>query len=181
MTERTDETSDSAGSDHLRAALYQQGVLLGSKAAQLNAARREVEGLNAQVADLMLQVTELRQAVGSGGLSSPATHRNFSEPNANSPPLYNGDPNSCRSLLAQCALVFSLQARRYATEEARIAFVLTLLTGRAREWGVVVWENQAPCCRSFRAFREEMTALFDRSARGDEAATQLSQLTDLHH
>ncbi|KAL0161467.1 hypothetical protein M9458_045192, partial [Cirrhinus mrigala] len=55
MTERTDQTSDSAGSDHLRAALHQQGVLLGSQAAQLNAARREVEGLNAQVADLMLQ------------------------------------------------------------------------------------------------------------------------------
>ncbi|KAL0185442.1 hypothetical protein M9458_021139, partial [Cirrhinus mrigala] len=177
MTERTDQTSDSAGSDHLRAALHQQGVLLGSQATQLNAARREVEGLNTQVADLMLQVTELWQAVGSGGLSSPAIHGNFPEPHANSPPLYNGDPNSCRSFLAQCALVFPLQAHRYAAEEARIAFVLTLLTGRAREWGVAVWENQASCCHSFRAFREEMTALFNRSARGDEAATQLSQLS----
>ncbi|KAL0195117.1 hypothetical protein M9458_008689, partial [Cirrhinus mrigala] len=177
MTERTNQTSDSAGSDHLRAALHQQGVMLGSQATQLNAARREVEGLNAQMADLMLQVTELRQAVGSGGLSSPASHGNFPEPHANSPLLYNGDPNSCRSFLAQCALVFSLQTRRYATEEARIAFILTLLTGRALEWGIAVWENQAPCCRSFRAFHEDMMALFDRSARGDEAAAQLSQLS----
>ncbi|RXN15775.1 Pol poly [Labeo rohita] len=125
----------------------------------------------------MLLVTELWQAVSSGGLSSPASYGNFLEPHSNSPPLYNGDPNSCRSFLAQCTLVFSLQAGCYATEEARIAFVLTLLTGQAREWGMAVWENQAPCCRSFRALNKEMTSLFDRSARGDEAAAQLSQLS----
>lgn len=58
-----------------------------------------------------------------------------------------------------------------------MAFVLTLLTGRAREWGVAVWEARAPCCSSFNGFCAEMSSLFDRSARGDEAASQLSRLT----
>ncbi|KAL0162277.1 hypothetical protein M9458_041673, partial [Cirrhinus mrigala] len=33
--------------------------------------------------------------------------------------VYNGDPNACQAFLSQYSLVFSLQPRRYATEEAK--------------------------------------------------------------
>ncbi len=59
----------------------------------------------------------------------------------------------------------------------RFAFVLTLLSGRSREWGIAVWRSRAPCCATFADFCQEMTKLFDRSAQGDEAAAQLSQLS----
>ncbi len=99
------------------------------------------------------------------------------EPHANNPPVYDGDPNSCQAFLSQCSLVFSLQPRRYSTEEAKVAFILTLLSGRAREWGIAVWRSRAPCCATFVDFCQEMTKLFDRSAQGDEAAAQLSRLS----
>lgn len=44
------------------------------------------------------------------------------------------------SLLSQCLLVFSLQPRRYATEE--VAYVLTLLSGRTPKWGIAVWRSR---------------------------------------
>ena len=58
-----------------------------------------------------------------------------------------------------------------------MAYVLTLLTSKAREWGTAVWDAQAPFCRCFKDFREEMIKLFDRSARGDEAASKLVRLS----
>ncbi|XDV14787.1 hypothetical protein PO909_014975 [Leuciscus waleckii] len=99
------------------------------------------------------------------------------EPHANSPPPYDRDPNSCRAFLSRCSLVFALQPRCYATEDSRVAYVLTLLTGKAREWGIAVWDAQAPFCRYFEDFREEMIQRFDRSARGDEAASRLVRLS----
>ncbi|KAI7797064.1 hypothetical protein IRJ41_012065 [Triplophysa rosa] len=180
MTERTDHLHDPAGQDPMRVALQQQGVLLGQQATRLSAATQGVDVLQAQVAALQHQLAELVREAGRAGNPHPSPPRGAtqgSEPHANSPPLYDGDPNSCRAFLSQCSLVFALQPRRYATEETRIAYILTLLTGRARQWGIAVWEAQDPCCRSFREFRSEMTSLFDRSARGDEAAAQLSRMT----
>ncbi|KAI7808134.1 hypothetical protein IRJ41_016491 [Triplophysa rosa] len=168
MTERADQSGDSTELDPLRYALRQQGAAFGQQTSRLNTTAQDVEVLVGRVAGLLNQVTELQREL--------AISRS-SEPDVNSPPLYDGDPNACQPFLSKCALVFSLQPRRYATEEARVAYVLTLLTGRAREWGTAVWDAQAPCCHSFSAFQAEMTQLFDRSARGDQEVSLLSCLT----
>lgn len=58
-----------------------------------------------------------------------------------------------------------------------MAYVLTLLSGKARDWGMAVWKAEDPCCASFDEFSQEMSRLFDQTARGDEAAARLSRLT----
>lgn len=166
---------DTAGADPVRTAVTQQGVLLGQHEARLTNTTREVEFLANQVAELTTRIQELQREAAQGG----AVHqlpRHEPEPRCNNPPPYDGDPNSCRAFLSQCSVVFALQPRTYAHEESKVAFVLTLLTGKARDWGTSVWETQAPCCASFKAFRQEMERLFDRSARGQEAADQLARL-----
>ncbi len=168
---------DSAGSDPLHSALVQQGVLLGQHATQLNTTAHEVDALNARVAELLTRVDDLQREAANRGPVLRAGISLEPEPHANNPPVYDGDSNACQAFLSQCSLVFSLQPRRYATEEAKVAYVLTLLSGRAREWGIAVWRSRAPCCTTFMAFRQEMAKLFDRSAQGDEAATQLSRLS----
>ena len=169
---------DSAGADPLRSAVTQQGILLGQHASQLTSTSREVEFLNAKLSELTAQLQELRRQTSarSEDPTSLSSTRHDPEPHANNPPPYDGNPNSCRAFLSQCSLVFALQPRRYAQEETKVAYVLTLLTGRARDWGTSVWEARAPFCASFGAFRQEMVKLFDRSARGDEAAAQLARL-----
>lgn len=57
-----------------------------------------------------------------------------------------------------------------------MAFVLTLLSGRAALWGTAVWENQDPCCASFQTLSEEMKSVFDRAVAGREAARLLADL-----
>ncbi len=168
---------DSAGSDPLRSALVLQGVLLGQHATQLNTTAHEVDALNARVAELLTRVDDLQREAANWGPVLPACIPLEPKTHANNPPVYDGDSNSCQAFLSQCSLVFSLQPRRYATEEAKVAYVLTLLTGRVREWGIAVWRSRAPCCATFVDFRQEMAKLFDRSAQGDEAAAQLSRLS----
>ncbi len=168
---------DSAGSGPLRSALMQQGVLLGQHATQLNTTAQEVDALNARVAELLTRVDDLQREAANRGPVLRAGIPLEPEPHANNPPVYDGDPNACQAFLSQCSLVFSLQPRCYATEEAKVAYVLTLLLGRACEWGIAVWRSRAPCCATFVDFRQEMAKLFDRSAQGDEAAAQLSRLS----
>ncbi len=117
---------DSAGSDPLCAALVQQGALLGQHATQLNTTAHEMDGLNARVPELLTRIDDLQREAANSGPALRAGIPLEPEPHANNPPVYDGDPNSCQAFLSQCSLVFSLQPRRYSTEEAKVAFVLTL-------------------------------------------------------
>ncbi|KAL0169495.1 hypothetical protein M9458_034091, partial [Cirrhinus mrigala] len=98
------------------------------------------------------------------------------EPRLPPPEVYSGEPNFCRAFLTKCSMHFALQLRTFLSEESKVAFVLTLLTGRAALWGTAVWENQDPCCASFAALSAEMKRVFDRAASGREAARTLMDL-----
>ncbi len=122
----------------LRSALVLQGALLGQHATQLNTTAHEVDALNAQVTERLTWVDNLQREAANRGPVFRAGIPLEPEPHANNPPVYDGDPNSYQASLSQYSLVFSLQPRRYATEEAKVVFVLTLLSGRAREWGIAI-------------------------------------------
>ncbi len=160
---------DSEGSDPLRSACAQQWVLLGQHATQLNTTAQEVDALNARVAELLTRVDDLQQKAANRGPILRAGIFLEPKPHANNPPVYDGDSNACQAFLSQCLLVFSLQPQHYATEEAKVAYVITILSGHTRDWGIAIWRSWAPCCATFADFRQEMAKLFDQSAQGDEA------------
>lgn len=162
---------DPAKENPLQTAVELQGAMLGRHDEELTAARHAVETLAAQMSDLSMQVFQLRR--------DPPTHSSTPEtpePRINNPPCYAGEPTECRSFLTQCEVVFSLQPATYSRDRARIAYVISLLTGRAREWGTATWEAGAECINQFDLFKEEMIRVFDRSAHGDEASRILSTL-----
>ncbi len=146
-----------------------QGVMLGRHEVELAAVRHAVEILIAQVTELIGQLQDLHSA--QSALQQP---RNFPEPRINNPPCYSGQPTECRAFLTQCEVIFSLQPTTYAEDRSKVAFVFSLLTGRARDWGAAVWESEVSCCEQFSAFKEEM--IFDRSVYGHEASRQLVTL-----
>ncbi len=162
---------DPAKEEPLRSAMEMQGVMLGRHEEELSAARLAVEGLTAQVTDLSSRLLMLYQ-------DPSADHRRYPlhEPRINNPPCYAGEPTECRAFLTQCEVVFSLQPQTYAGDPARIAFVLSLLTGRAREWGTSAWEARTSCCGRYELFKEEMLKIFDRSVFGREASRLLTTL-----
>uniref|UniRef100_A0A8K9XLT0 Gypsy retrotransposon integrase-like protein 1 n=2 Tax=Oncorhynchus mykiss TaxID=8022 RepID=A0A8K9XLT0_ONCMY len=162
---------DPATSDPLHSAVEIQGAMLGRHKQELSAARHAVETLATQVSNLTEQVHHLR-------LDPPATSRAFEspEPRINNPPCYSGEPTECRSFLTQCDIVFSLQPNTYSRSTARVAYVISLLIGRAREWGTAIWEARAECINQYQDFKEEMIRVFDRSVFGEEASRALSSL-----
>ncbi|KAI3373952.1 hypothetical protein L3Q82_022514 [Scortum barcoo] len=44
----------------------------------------------------------------------------------------------------------------FSLEEARVAFTINHLTGRARLWETAEWERRTPTCESFQAFATEL-------------------------
>ncbi|KAG1934069.1 retrotransposable element [Pimephales promelas] len=162
---------DSANGNAFQSAVKHQGVLLGKHEEDISTARHAVETLAAQMSDLSCQVHNLRLQPPSslGSHDSP-------EPRINNPPMYLGEATQCRSFLTQCEVIFSLQPLTYAKERTKVAYVISLLAGRAREWAAANWEAERDCVFSFALFKDEMIRVFDRSAHGEEASRLLSSL-----
>ncbi|MGL5581798.1 MAG: retropepsin-like aspartic protease family protein, partial [Cetobacterium sp.] len=57
-----------------------------------------------------------------------------------------------------------------------MAYVISLLDGRARQWAAAGWEAEVNWVQHFALFKEEMLRVFDRSAHGAEASRLLSSL-----
>ncbi len=161
---------DPAKEGPFRSAVELQGAMLGKHEEELSASRHAVESLTAQVSDLSAQLLHLRHE------SSSQNRLHSSEPRINNPPCYAGEPTECRAFLTQCEVVFSLQPQTYAADRARIAYVVSLLTGRARGWATAAWEAQASCCGHYELFKGEMIKVFDRSVHGREASRLLAVL-----
>ncbi len=171
----------SAEETELRRALSQQGILLGRQQEELAASRRAFAEVSLQLNQLGERLDQLQASpsVDRASTSVPGPEGavpRHAEPRLNPPAPYSGEPNSCRSFLSQCSLVFALQPSCFPTELSRVAYVITLLVGQAREWGTAMWDGEQACCESFEAFSVELRKVFDRSARGIEAARALSVL-----
>ncbi|KAG1957249.1 retrotransposable element [Pimephales promelas] len=145
----------------------------------INETGRAVSVLVAQVSELTQQIQQLRAPTASPAPAVPLIPpegASQSEPRLPIPQTYNGEPSFCRAFLTRCSMHFALQPRTFIQEGSKVAFVLTLLTGKAALWGTAVWENQDPCCASFQALSAEMKRVFDRAVAGREAARMLAEL-----
>lgn len=161
---------DQASSNAFQTAVELQGAMLGKHEQEISTARQAVDFLANQMADLSHRVHQIRRK------PSTSEPREVSEPRVNNPPVYSGEPTQCRSFLTQCEVVFSLQPCTYARDRAKVAYVISLLAGRAREWGAANWEAEGECVFDFSLFKQEMIRVFDRSAHGEEASRLLSSL-----
>ncbi len=181
MTERSDQGMEAASSStgSLEDFVNSSILRMDSQEKNLNDTARAVQVLVAQVSELTQQLQHLR---GSTAPPTPPVplpppeNPSQSEPRLPVPEAYAGEPNYCRAFLTRCSMHFSLQPRTFNNEQTKVAFVLTLLTGRAALWGAAVWENQDPCCASFQDLSAEMRRVFDRAVAGREAARVLADL-----
>ena len=103
---------------------------------------------------------------------SPVIH----EPRLPPPERYDGSPGVCRSFLTQCQLISSLQSISFPTDAARVAYIITQLTGKAKKWGTAAWSAELPCTQSSRHFMQEMHRIFDRSTTGHDAGREILRL-----
>ncbi|XP_061823355.1 uncharacterized protein [Nerophis lumbriciformis] len=75
--------------------------------------------------------------------------------------------------LYQCSLVFAQQPHTYTTDSARVAYILSLLAGRAASWAMEVCESKPGLRSSLPLFSAELRSVFDHPVREREAGSRL--------
>lgn len=110
--------------------------------------------------------------------ASPAPPSN-SEVHLPHPERYDGSPGRCKGFLTQCSLNFELQPNKFPTSRSKVAYVITLLSGKALAWATALWEQspQPAVCSDYSRFIDEMRRVFEHPVRGREAASRLLQLS----
>ena len=96
-------------------------------------------------------VQELRRTL------TPA--RMASSPLVNPTP-YSGTPEQCKGFLLQCSLALEMQPARFPTERSRMAYIVSLLTGRALQWAEGVWSHGGPMMDTLDSFLAHFTEVF---------------------
>ena len=175
---------DSADLRAMQAAVHEHGAMLHDQQQgiqqvghNLSSLADSVHALSTQIQQLSLQASSPPAAPASTLSDQPDVPQPAArEPRLPPPQPYNGEPGSCRSFLSQCSLTLELQASAFPTQRSRVAYIITLLTGKAREWGTALWDSDDPICASYNDFTKEMKEVFDRAVSGRDAARQLLQL-----
>ena len=87
------------------------------------------------------------------------------------------DPADCNPFITNCSILFALQPQTFASEQARVAFAINHLTGRARRWGTAEWERQTAACSSFQAFTTELRKVFGIASLGPDVTGSLMSMS----
>ncbi|KAL0199704.1 hypothetical protein M9458_002891, partial [Cirrhinus mrigala] len=92
------------------------------------------------------------------------------------PEKFDGTPSMCKGFLLQCTLFVNQQPNLYLTDESKIAFICSLLTGRALEWATTVWDLGRPAFPSFATFLQSFKAVFQPNPESSEAGERIVAL-----
>ena len=82
------------------------------------------------------------------------------------PERFDGSTGQCQSFPTPSQLVFSLQPQTFPTDSARVACIITQLTGKSKKWGTAALSAKFLCTLTSNCFMQEMHRVFDRSSTG---------------
>lgn len=63
------------------------------------------------------------------------------EPCLPPPERHSGNFGTCQGFLSQCSLIFELQLSSFPSDRLKIAYIITLMSGRVLSWAMAVWEQ----------------------------------------
>ncbi|KAM9729681.1 uncharacterized protein ACNS7B_017152 [Menidia menidia] len=127
---------------------------------------RSISQLEAGVTEILKHLQDLASPAAPLPQASPPTpvsppvSRSPPEPRLAPPGFFGGDPEQCRAFLTQCEICFELQPSCFPTDRARVAYVISLLEGKARLWGASEWQIDTAACHSYAEFARELTRVF---------------------
>ncbi|KAL7839877.1 hypothetical protein SRHO_G00265350 [Serrasalmus rhombeus] len=92
------------------------------------------------------------------------------------PERYDGSPGMCNSFLMQCTLYIAHNPSQFRLETDKVHFVISLLTGRAKEWVTALWTINSEILQSESRFLSQFKAVFAHSPTGKEVGSQICDL-----
>ena len=114
-------------------------------------------------------------AVDAAFAPLPGDH--IREPNLPSPRVFEGDLSQCCGFITQCELIFRHNPSRFLSDDARIAFVVSLLTGRALDWAVATLNSDVSFSSDYSRFISEFRLVFDHPPDGTDSASKLHSIS----
>lgn len=109
-------------------------------------------------------------------VSVPATATAASPLCLPAPSRYSGDSKACRGFLSQCTIHFELQPQNFPSDRAKIAYIISLLSGEALAWAAPLWEKNDPVVSSLPNFLKLFRNIFEEPGRVSSAASALLRL-----
>ncbi len=162
------------------AALMQLTTELTAQASQLASHQHQLQRLTTLTEELVttlqgLHITQPQAAANPPPVpANPPTMQTPSvSPRLAFPERFDGDSTKCKGFLLQCSLFVNQQPSLYPTESSRIAFVCTLLTGKALDWATAVWRTDGSAFPTFDSFLHHFREVFEHPAEGRGAGEQL--------
>ncbi|KAL6480093.1 hypothetical protein MHYP_G00111260 [Metynnis hypsauchen] len=177
---------DPAELDPISSALQNQGAVIGRHEQLLQDMMQQLTLLvKAHTEGAQPASANASTGVGAGAAASAATPVLASplpptDPNpihsdalVANPEGYAGDPETRRGFLLQCSLVFEQQPSWFPTERSKVAYMISLLTGRALAWATSLWEQDSPDTASGESFKRAMCTTFHNPCGGREILAPL--------
>uniref|UniRef100_A0A3B1JLI6 ribonuclease H n=1 Tax=Astyanax mexicanus TaxID=7994 RepID=A0A3B1JLI6_ASTMX len=171
MTEYAAVQDQITDTEAIRSGLANQGRLLGQHQQTLAGVTQAVSELARQQTTQQQQLSELLAHLRGLTEPSPSPLAAPSMPNAISsvpgfsvskPELFDGDPEKCSGFLLQCSVFFSNSPP--TTDNAKIGFIISRLSGKAPEWATAIWEEVSGA--SYADFLTLFRSFFDHSRYG---------------
>ncbi|XP_058604706.1 uncharacterized protein LOC131522871 isoform X2 [Onychostoma macrolepis] len=89
---------------------------------------------------------------------------------------YAGDSAECGGFLLQMALYLEMQPQKFPTERSKVAFLISLLSGRALIWARAIWDANTAIINSYEAFTHHFKEVFGSSTGAFSVSDQLLRL-----
>uniref|UniRef100_A0A3B5Q4E1 DUF4939 domain-containing protein n=1 Tax=Xiphophorus maculatus TaxID=8083 RepID=A0A3B5Q4E1_XIPMA len=88
----------------------------------------------------------------------------FSEVRPPLPERFSGDLSRCKGFLMQCSIIFNHSPQSFLQDGSKIAYVLSLLSGRALDWAQARFPSPANYNCSFDEFLKEFQQTFSQDS-----------------
>ncbi len=92
------------------------------------------------------------------------------------PAAYAGEAAECGGFLLQLALYIEMQPQKFLTEHSKVAFLISLLSGRALSWARAIWNANTSLINSYTAFTNHFKEVFELAPGALWVSDQLLRL-----
>ncbi|KAI2659363.1 Transposon Tf2-8 polyprotein [Labeo rohita] len=92
------------------------------------------------------------------------------------PAKYAGEAAECSGFLLQVNLYIQMQPQQFPTERTKVAFLTSLLTGKALKWAEAIWSSNNPITNSYEQFVSHFSEVFRTATDTLSTSDQLFRL-----